>query len=437
MKIVKYVFLLLLLAAIAICVFIATQEGKYDISAERVIKAPKNVLYNYIGEYKNWETAGIITDADTTANYSYSENTSGKGASMSWNNKNETGSISTVKLAENDSILQKATIEGLNSEIAWKFKDTTGGTKVSVRMKGELSFEEKAYALLRGHANEKLEKTLDNSLKNLNTFLVDELNNYKIEVKGTVTKTGMFYLGQAVTSKMTDVNKKANEIFPKLMSFVRTNKIVTTGAPFILYKTFDKQQETASYIISLPVKEEIYTAPGSEFEGGKLVAFQALKTTLRGDYSHLPKAWKAAEKHILGNALQENTTGQYVELYTKGMQQTKRPSEWVTDIYIPIGAPTTSPETAIEMLPTEIPSARPGTTTPKPTTNKPASSAAQKPAGTTTPVSSSRPDANKPAGTGTKPATTTAKPTGSKPSSSSTTRSATQSTAPVQPASNP
>ena len=67
MKIIKYVFLLLLLSAIAVTVFIATQEGKYDIKEERVIKVPKTVLFNYINEYRNWENVGILTANDTTA----------------------------------------------------------------------------------------------------------------------------------------------------------------------------------------------------------------------------------------------------------------------------------------------------------------------------------------------------------------------------------
>lgn len=421
MKIVKYIFLLLLLSAIAVTVFIATQEGKYDIRKERVINVPKALLYNYINEYRNWESTGIITNTDTTATYSYSENTFGKDASMTWKKDGTEGKISTIKLIENDSILQKATIDGLDSELAWGFKDTIGGTKVTVRMQGQLSFKEKAYAVLNGNVNEKMEAALDNGLKNLNTYLVEELGKYNVEVKGLVTKTGVFYVGQPVKSKISELQKKSGEIFPKLMSFVKTNKILTNGAPFILYKSFSKQKDSASYVICIPIKEEMYTMPGSEYEGGKVASFQALKTTLKGDYSHLAKAWDAAQKHVAEKGLQENTTGQYIELYSKGIQQTKSPSEWVTDIYIPIGAPTIVPptETITETLPGVVPAAKPGTTTPKPAVNKPATGT-QKPAGTTSTGNSAtaRPAANKPAGT-TSGATT--KSTATKPAQSTAT----------------
>ncbi len=432
MKIVKYVFLLLLLSAIAVTVFIATQDGKYDITKERVIRVPQTVLYNYINDYRNWENVGIISDS--TATYTYSETTSGKGATMGWKKEGTVGSINTVKIINTDSIHQKATIDGLNSEITWGFKDTVGGTKVVVRIQGQLSFKEKAYAVLKGNAGEKMESVLEQGLKNLNTFLVDELAQYNVEVKGEVTKTGVFYIGQSVRSKTSDVQKRSGEIFPKLMAFVKTNKIPANGAPFIVYKNFSTQSDSATYMVCLPIKEEIYTAPGSDFEGGKIVAFQALKTTLKGDYSHLPKAWAAARKHLSENALQENTTGSYIELFSKGTLQIKRPSEWVTDIYIPTGSAAPAPETDVILMPGGItnPVSTPPTNTPA-AANKPARPV-KKPAGTTTvpaykaPATGTRPSTTKPAGTVT-------------PGASGTSRAATKpaqtTTTPLQKPSNP
>lgn len=436
MKIVKYVFLLLVLAVIAVTVFIATQEGKYDIKKERVIKVPKAVLYNYINEYKNWENVGILTGNDTTAVFTYSAATSGSGAVMSWKQDDSNGEVKTVRTAENDSIIQNAVIDGLDSEIKWAFKDTLNQTKVSVNFKGELSFSEKANALLKGGVNDKMESVLDKALDNLDNFLVKELAVYTIEVKGRITKTAAFYLGHSVTSKITDINKNAAEIFPKLLKFIKDNKIIKSGSPFILYKNINKAEDNASYMVCIPIKEEIRTMTGSEYEGGKLTEFQAVKTTLKGDYSHLREAWDKSQKYLVEKGIQENTTGQYVEMYTKGVQKTKRPSEWVTDIYIPVGQPTILPLVDDSIL---LPGVTPTSTTPKPATatvpvvrpaatvNKPTPTTT----GTTRPAtaspSASKPAATKPAsttgsGTTAKPAaTTTPKPAAPKPASGTTT----------------
>lgn len=426
MKIVKYVFLLLLLAVIAVTVFIATQEGKYNIKKERIIKVPKAVLYNYINDYKNWENIGILTEGDTTAVFTYSDNSIGEGAQMSWKKDGTDGKIQTVKLTANDSIRQNVVVNNLNSELLWRFKDTLNSTKVTVIVKGQLSFAEKANALLQGSVSNNTESALEKGLDNLDAFLVKELTIFSIKVNETlVTKTGAFYLGHSATTKIADINKKASEIFPKLHAFVKTNKIVTNGSPFILYKKFDKEPGNATYLVCIPIKEEIFTTPGSEFEGGKLLPFTALKTTLKGDYSHLPEAWKAANKYIAEKPLQENITGEYVELYSKALPKTKRPSEWVTDIYIPIGQPTVVPVTGVipnPALPTGT-AVRPAATVPvKPSTSTTAT-------GTTT---------NKPAVTTPKPATGTTKPATGTTAKPATTKPATPVNKPVtQPTTTP
>jgi effector-binding domain-containing protein len=340
MRILKYIFLLLLLVTIALTVFIATQEGKYDIRKEKTIGVQAPVIFNYINDYRNWENVGILTNNDTTAVYSFSDITFGQGAKTSWKLDGSDGSVETIRVAENDSIIQKAVIDDYPSDISWGFKKAGNATKVSVRIKGELSFKDKAYAVLQGGVQERLESTLDKGLENLNKFLVYELGAYKVDVIGVVNKTGTYYLQQAIKVPAKDATTRINEITAKLIDFAKTNKIVLNGAPFVIYTDTGRQGTEMQLAVCIPIKEEIFTMPGSEYEGGRLEGFQALKTTLHGDYSHLKKAWDASAKEVKDKALQENTGGQYIEVYTKNVQQTKKPSAWVTDIYTPIGPNT-------------------------------------------------------------------------------------------------
>jgi len=429
MKIVKYIFLLLLLASIAVTVFIATQDGKYNIKKDKVISVPRQVLYNYVNDYKNWENLGLLANADTTAAFTYSANAVGKGAFMSWVKGDNNGKVQTTNAAANDSIGQKATIDDLNSNISWSFKDTLNSTKISVRLKGSLTFKEKAFALLNGGLDNKIEASLERGLDNLNTFLVKEIQAYKVDVTGLVTKKGTFYLGQSVTSPLADANQKAAASFDRLTAFAKENNIVINGRPFILFKTGITDKENVTYSYCVPIRDEMFTSPGSDYEGGKLLPYDAVKTTLKGDYSHMPKVWEATKRHINQKALQENTTGQYVEVYTKGGVQTRRPSGWITDVYTPIGAPTvlavidsTIIAAATPIRPAGSSTVRPATTTVKRSTTttagttKPATSGTVKPAGT----SSAKPAT----GTAPKPAVSTPKPTGTttaKPATSSTT----------------
>lgn len=433
MKIVKYVFLLLVLAAIAITVFIATQNGSYSITEQKVINVPRPVLYKYITEYKNWENLGLLKDADSTANYNYSNATSGNGAFMQWQKSSTTGKVTTIALVENDSISQQAVINDLESQISWKFKDTLNSTKVTVKLTGNLTFSEKANALMHGGIDNSFETTVSKGLDNLNAFLVTELRKYNIEVEGLVTKTGAFYLGHTSTGSIKGINETAASNFAKLQAFVAQNKITTAGYPFILYKNLDKTAQTATYTFAIPIKDEIFTAAGSEYEGGKITPHTALKTTLTGDYSHLQKAWKKAIDYINQKVLQENKTGSYIQVFATGSKQTRRPSQWQTDIYIPIGA---SANESADTMATDAPLPPINNTT----AAKPATGIQPKPAGTSAkpantgqtakPASGTAPAAQKPAG-----ATTTPKPSGTTTAKTGTSAKPAASTTATKPAS--
>lgn len=409
MRILKYIFLLILLLAIALTVFIATQEGKYDIKKEKVINVQGPVIYNYINDYRNWENVGVLTNNDTTAVYSFSDVTFGKGTKTSWKLSDSDGNVETVRVVENDSIIQKAVINNYPSDIAWGFNKAGNGTKVSVRIKGELSFKDKAYAVLQGGVQERLEATLDKGLENLNKFLVHELGTYNVDVIGLVNKTGTYYLQQAVKVPAKDATTRINEITAKLTAFAVTNKIVLNGAPFVIYTNTGRQGAEMQFAVCIPIKEEIFTMPGSEYEGGRLEGFQALKTTLKGDYSHLKKAWDASAKEISTKALQENTGGQYIEVHTRNVQQIKKPSGWVTDIYTPVGPNTGVVRDTVQ----SVPMPQPTGTRPATTQQQPVRTSTAQPARTTT-TPASQPVRNTPAQQ--KPATpaitTPAKPVG-------------------------
>lgn len=429
MKILKYVFLLLVLAAIALTVFIATQNGAYTVTEEKVINVSRPVLYNYVNEYKNWENLGILSGADSTATYSYSNRSGGAGAFMTWNKHNETNRITTLAVAENDSISQETVINGLESKLSWTFKDTLKSTKVIIKLTGNLTFSEKAQTIFKGGIDRAYEKNLSIGLNNLNAFLVTELRTFNVKVTGLVTKMSAFYLGTTEEGKTDKIASLSSAKFTKLYEFAKQNNLEVKGAPFIIYNKINKANKTARYTYAIQLKEAIYTAAGSEYESGELSAFKALKTTLKGDYSHLPKAWKKAEEKIAKDALPENTTGSYVEVFSKNPANTRRPSQWITDIYVPVGhlaatdsltGPVLPPINNTTALPVPAP-AKPGTTKPavtKPTATKAQQGTAVKP-GTT-------PAVKKPAASG--PSSTTTNPTTTKPAAPTTAKPATGST---------
>ena len=343
MRILKYIFLLLLLALVALSVFVATQKGDYDIVRSKIIKSPKAVVFNYVNDYRNWENWVSWKENDSNVVYNYPENTIGIGSSYSWSGADGSGNIKTIFVKTNDSLVQTMHYNESPSKVFWSFKDTLGGTKVTWRTKGTLPFMDKIYAVVKGGPEKVIGNRYERSLLNLDKRLDYEIKTYSIEVNGLVTKTSTYYLQKNITSKISNLSKNLKIMLPNLLDFCKKNNIAKNGNPFVIYHSYDEDKGITNFSACIPVKEEIFTSIGSDLTGGKLEAFHAVKTTLTGDYSHGREAWEKTTAYITKNKLIRRVDGPAMEIYAKGINQEKSPSKWVTHLYIavnPKNAPT-------------------------------------------------------------------------------------------------
>lgn len=336
MKIFKYILLLILLSFVTLSVFIATQKGEYDVVRTKIIKSPKSVVYNYVNDYKNWENWQSWKIDDKNVVLKFPKKTIGKGGSYQWKGESGEGKIKTVFVKENDSIAQKMTYNNAVSEVYWSFKDTLGKTKVTWRTKGKLPFMYKIESTLKGGPERVIGNLYEQNLENLDKILDFEINTYSIKVKGIVTKLETFYIEKTINSKIENANKNIKIMLSKLIAFAKKNKIETAGKPFIKYHSFNTSKGITNFSVCLPIKEEIFTSPGSDISGGKLNRFLAVKTTLKGDYSHSEQAWKKTYEYISKNKLNKNQTQPSIEIYTRGVNEEKKPSKWQTDIYVAV-----------------------------------------------------------------------------------------------------
>ena len=72
MRILKYIFLLLLLSLVALSIFIATQKGDFLVERSKIINSPKASVYNYVNDYRNWSDFGSWTSEDPEAKINFS-----------------------------------------------------------------------------------------------------------------------------------------------------------------------------------------------------------------------------------------------------------------------------------------------------------------------------------------------------------------------------
>jgi effector-binding domain-containing protein len=199
-----------------------------------------------------------------------------------------------------------------------------------------MGFNFKINSVFQGGADRVIGNMFEKSLANLDKTLDYELKTYSIKVNGIVQKIGGYYLQQTITSKISDVPKNLRIMMSRLVHFFAKNRIVMNGKPFVLYHTYDDAKGITRLSVCVPLKEQIFVSEGSDVSVGKLNSFTAVKTTLKGDYSHLKSAWDKTFAYIDANHLTQSPEGASLELYTKSIREVAYPSQWVTEIYIPI-----------------------------------------------------------------------------------------------------
>ena len=336
MRILKYLFLLLLLSLVALSIFIATQKGVFTIERSKVINSPKSAIYNYVNDTKNWADWNSLAIEDSLIKINPSQKSIGIGSSLSWEGKEGNGNLQTINLKENDSISQKINFNDNSANVCMSFKDTLGGTKVTWKAKGEMGFMFKVMTAFNGGAGKVFGILFEKSLDNLDKKLDYEINTHTVKVDGVVRKPQSFYLAQTFNSDFSKVNKNSGIVFSKITDFCKKNNIVVSGKPFVIYHIYDTIKQVTKLSFCIPIRDSIFISEGSDILSKTLTSYQAVKTTLTGDYLHNKKALVKAKEYFNAKHFIPDTTFSHLEIYTIGKNEIKNPSKWTTEIYYPI-----------------------------------------------------------------------------------------------------
>lgn len=335
MKSLKYIFFLVLIGIIGGSVYIATLDGSFDIHESKTMKVPISVVYKNINDFKNWEDWGPWYELDSTIVASFPEKTSGIGASYSWTGKDGNGSMKTVSVIQDKEIIQQIDFgSGSTPEVYWNFNSTKDSTEVIWGMRGASSFGEKIYWLINGGIEKNMQPMYKRGLELLEIQLEKEMDKHSVAYKNEVDYGGGYYLYQTVSCRTEDAAKHMTKILPEIVAYMKTNHIEASGKHFTLNHQVDLLNNTVMFSICVPVKERIIT------EGNILTGFLApqktFKAIFKGNYKFLPTIWPAIYKTLEESGYEPLQKGFSFEIYTVSPQDTDNPTEWLTEIYIPI-----------------------------------------------------------------------------------------------------
>lgn len=336
MKILKYLFLLMALSLVALSIFVATQKGEFTIEKSKLIKSPKSTIYSYINEPKNWKEWNSWAVEDSLMYVNYTQDTLNKVFSLSWDGKNNTGDIETINRNPNESITQTMNFNGNSAALSLNLKDTLKGTKIVWKATVKLGFINKVIATFNGNIQDEISAMFEKSLINLDRKLDYEINHYDIKITGVSVKPQCFYLEQTFTSEFSKVRKNAEIVIKKIINFCKQNKIDINGKPFLIYNNYNVAKQLTKISICIPIKEEIFISEGSEILSKKLNLQPVIKLIMTGDYSHSKMALDKLDAYIREKKYIKNTIYSHFEIIVVDKTKTNNPSEWVTEILIPV-----------------------------------------------------------------------------------------------------
>lgn len=342
MKILKYVLLLVLIFVIGGAIYVATLKNSFDVNRTAVIKAPIQVVFENVNDFKNWPSWSPWLEKDTVAQLTFSDISFGKGASYSWKSDHKEvgeGSMTTIDSKSFEFINQRINFIApweSESDVYWIFKAVSEGTEVTWGMKGEMGFGEKAYMAFSGGMDKMVGPDYEKGLSKLEDAVLTDMQIYSVNVSGQTTHSGGFYIYNTGSSKIDEFQSKMNEMMPQIDMYVEKNKINPAGPHFSLYHQVDTENDAIIFSCAVPVTEKVITDSASGLLTGLLKPFKAVKVVLTGDYKNLNTAWAEGMKYIKENNLEEAVGIPSLEAYLTNPVLVPNPADWITEIYIPI-----------------------------------------------------------------------------------------------------
>jgi len=342
MKYLKYILFLILIAIIGAAIYIAVQANEFSVTRVRTIKAPASVVYNNIIDFKNWEAWSSWVEKDPNTMITLSEKTNGIGGSYSWKDKDGIGTMKTIETVTNKSIKQQMQFADFPpSDVNWAFELSEDGssTEVTWNISGNnLPFIFKMFSVFMGGMEKQIGPHFERGLEKLDNIVVESMKIHSTKINGITEYGGGFYMYKTTSASSSNISQVMGKQYGEIMDYMTKNNIKATGMPFTIYN--DMNIENGSVIMSnaIPVMNKInftnLTQDG-EILSGYIPRITVLKTTLKGNYTYLPEAWKKTMEHVSENNLVQSEFKPF-EIYTTDPGQLPNPADWVTEIYIPI-----------------------------------------------------------------------------------------------------
>lgn len=335
MKLIRYSALLLGLLFITLVLFVWTSEGSYTESENLSVNVPKTFVYDYIRNLDNWQD--FLKDASGSS-YTLQQQdsiwTAHGNASTSALKK-----VSVVSSSDANQIYRWEWF-GHAATCEFQLEESELKTNIGVTWKGNLSFLDKGKSLLGMAVLEKQNTTMKKNLLRLKERILVEYMTHSVENPILINKTDQYYLQKKLALTRDRFLTDVTEYSKGFSDFITTNQlelVTPYGMEFI-----SNQPDTYISLVGW-MKDEIYTTAESEIISGVAQELHYVKIRFKGNHHHWPAALQKGREYLKSNNAGEMDPEQRLRLeFVIKSPEERQPSQWVSDLYIPLKKKSTS-----------------------------------------------------------------------------------------------
>ena len=328
------VFIILIIAIIVVAViWLLMQPAQYEVVRSRVIQASPETVYGNVVDFKQWAHWSPWLLHEPEASLQLSPKSDAKGSWYQWQGQFiGSGKMTHRQLVEQQSIeqvLELQTPMKSSSEVYWRFTSVAEGTEVTWGMRGKMPF---LFRWMSKMMDQWMGKDYEIGLLKLAMLSGDMQQPLEIEFNGTVEVEPEHYIASHFVGSIDDMKQAMQTAYPKVMQAAEKHEMEISGTPLAIYHDFDMKTNRVICDIAIPVKQPKVV---TDLITGSLVTERYMRTTLRGDYVHLERAWHSALSHARMSKQKVQVGRPMLERYVSNPME-KQGLELVTMIDLPL-----------------------------------------------------------------------------------------------------
>ena len=334
MKVLKIIGIVIVVIIIVVLVLGLVAPNEFVAERKTVIDAPKELVYNQIKYWRNWQAWSPWAELDSAMVVEVKGVDGEVGAIYSWvGDPEKTGSgemtntgmkpytevqyeLHFIEPYESvaDGWMRLETVEENKTEAAWGFK-------------GEMSFPMNIM-LLFSSMDEMMQPSFDRGLellKGISEKHYAEVSGYRVE---EIDYPGKTFAAIRDVVSIPDLHGFFAQSYASITSEIGRNQARMTGIPCALYYEWDEQNNKTELAAAIPVNRVISSEVVQSIE---LPSRKAYTIDYYGPYAGSAGAHMALDLYLMQNGLEQIPP--VIEEYVTDPQSEPDSTKWLTRIY--------------------------------------------------------------------------------------------------------